>query len=284
MLGKHRLGVYEKAFDYGSNWPQKLSKAKHLGFDFFEISVDESDARLERLYWTEQQRTELRKASADEGIPISSMCLSAHRRFPLGSADADTERKAMEIMERAIDFSADMGIRVIQLAAYDVYYEQSTSDTVKRYTENLAKAAEMAEKQCVMLANEIMDTPFMNSISKHLCYEAKINSPWLKVYPDLGNLSAWSNDVRAEITKGIGSIIQVHLKDTLAVTDSFHGQFRDLKFGEGCVDFAACFRALEENNYCGPYLIEMWHKKGRSDIEDVAEAKAYITDIFNKAV
>ena len=71
-----------------------------------------------------------------------------------------------------------------------------------------------------------------------------VNSPWFTVYPDLGNLSARGNDVAAELALGIGSITAVHLKDTVAVGPGSAGQFRDVPFGEGCVDFAHAFSVL----------------------------------------
>lgn len=57
------------------------------------------------------------------------MCLSAHRRFPFGSADPAIREKAYLIMDQAIDFAVDLGIRTIQIAGYDVYYEESTFDS-----------------------------------------------------------------------------------------------------------------------------------------------------------
>lgn len=48
------------------------------------------------------------------------MCLSAHRRFPLGSEDDAVRAQGLEIMRKAIQFAQDVGIRVIQLAGYDV--------------------------------------------------------------------------------------------------------------------------------------------------------------------
>lgn len=284
MLGKHLLGIYEKALDATDGWEQRLEKAAMLGFDFLEMSVDESDIRLERLNWDKSKRFELLDISHKTGVPISSMCLSAHRRFPLGSSDPSIAENALRIVERAVELASDLGIRIIQLAAYDVYYEKSTSETIKRYEENLAKAAEIAEKHGIMLANEIMDTSFINSISKHLVYEYNVNSPWLRVYPDVGNLSAWGNDVACELKKGVGSIVQVHLKDTLAVTDNFPGQFRDLEFGTGCVDFENCFSTLESCGYCGAYLIEMWHKNGQSDVENIAKAKGFLERCFYNAM
>ncbi|MEI3064800.1 MAG: hypothetical protein V8S99_08455 [Oscillospiraceae bacterium] len=61
MLGNHLLGLYEKALDLADSWKTRLEKVKALGFDYMEISIDESDARLARLDWTAQQRRELRE-------------------------------------------------------------------------------------------------------------------------------------------------------------------------------------------------------------------------------
>lgn len=34
MLGKHRLGIYEKALDRDDSWERRLEKAAELGFVF----------------------------------------------------------------------------------------------------------------------------------------------------------------------------------------------------------------------------------------------------------
>lgn len=56
---------------------------KSCGFDFVEMSVDETDERLSRLDWSAAQRASLVTAMLETGVAIPSMCLSAHRRFPL---------------------------------------------------------------------------------------------------------------------------------------------------------------------------------------------------------
>lgn len=285
MLGTHLLGIYEKAFDAADSWEMRLNKAARAGFDFMEISIDEQDARLERLMWSRMQRRELYERCFDANLPLRSMCLSAHRRFPFGSADAAVRERAREIMERAIDFSCDLGIRVIQLAGYDVYYEASTPESAARFAEGMEWAADMAARSQVMLAMEIMDTPFMNSITKHLRYEKEIASPWYKVYPDLGNLCAWpENDAAAELAMGIGSMVAVHVKDTLAVADGYSGRFKCVPFGSGCVDFRARFAQLEWLGYQGPYMIEMWHQDGEDDFAQVCAAKRFIETEFERAM
>lgn len=285
MLGEHLLGLYEKALDPTGTWETRLEKAKKLGFDFMEISIDETDARLKRLYWTKEQIEELRRTCYAAGIGFQSMCLSAHRRFPFGSADPFIRAKAYEIMEKAIDFAAAMGIRVIQLAGYDVYYEPSTPESVKQFREGMVWAARKAAQKQVMLAMEIMDTTFMNSISKHMAFEGMLHSPWYKVYPDLGNLSAWpENDVDFELERGIGSIVAIHLKDTLAVTDNFSGKFKCVPFGSGCVDFPRRFSQLEQLDYRGPYMVEMWYTEGTDDCEEAAKAKAWLEEQFQLGI
>ena len=50
------LGIYEKALPKGITWRKRLMMAKELGFDFVEISIDETDERLSRLDWTQDER------------------------------------------------------------------------------------------------------------------------------------------------------------------------------------------------------------------------------------
>ncbi len=53
----------------------------------------------------------------------------------------------------------------------------------------------------------------------------KINSPWFTVYPDVGNLTAWGNELESELVKGIDRIAAIHLKDTYPVTPDSRGNF-----------------------------------------------------------
>lgn len=284
MLHQHYLGIYEKAMDPALSWMDRLNTVKSLGFDFMEISIDESDERLARLDWGAGERALLHDAIQQSGVPLRSMCLSAHRRFPFGSADPEKRARAYDIMEKAIDFAQEFDIKVIQLAGYDVYYEPSTEESRQAFLDGLKWACRLAEQKQIMLAMEIMDTSFLNSISKNLWYEEEINSPWYAVYPDLGNLSAWGNDVEQELEKGRGSIVAVHIKETLAVTPEFEGKFKCVPFGTGCVDFVSCFRKLEELNYKGPYLIEMWYDPQKDSLHEIAAAKQFVEENYQKAL
>ena len=250
MLSKQiPLGIYEKALPAGECWLERLRLAKTLGFDFVEMSVDETDERLSRLDWSREQRLALVNAIVETGVRVPSMCLSAHRRFPLGSEDDAVRAQGLEIMRKAIQFAQDVGIRVIQLAS----------------------------RAQVTLAMEIMDYPLMNSISKALGYAHYLNNPWFQLYPDIGNLSAWDNDVQMELQAGIGHIVAVHVKDTKP------GVFKNVPFGEGVVDFERCFETLKQSGYCGPYLIEMWSETAEDPAAEVAKARDWVKARMAKA-
>lgn len=252
----YTLGLYEKAMPGDLTWKEKLETAKAAGYDFVEISIDETDAKLSRLDWSKEERRELVNTMYEVGLPIRTMCLSGHRKYPIGSSDQATCTRGMEIMEKAIQLADDLGIRIIQLAGYDVYYEESTPETVERFGKNLEKCALMAARAGVVLGFETMETEFMNTVEKAMVYVDKVNSPYLGVYPDMGNITnaayAYGADVLDDIRTGIGHLDAVHLKETVP------GVFREVPFGTGHVDFQA---VIGETWKAGVrrYVTEMWY-------------------------
>ncbi|KXT75598.1 L-ribulose-5-phosphate 3-epimerase [Streptococcus sp. DD12] len=280
------IGIYEKATPKQFTWPERLQFAKELGFDFVEMSIDESDHRLARLDWTAQERLAIVQAIYETGVRVPSICFSGHRRYPLGSNDSQKEKKALELMRACINLAQDLGVRVIQLAGYDVYYEEKSPETRQRFLKNLRLACDWAEEAQVILAIEIMDDPFINSIEKYLAIEKAIDSPYLFVYPDTGNVSAWHNDLWSEFYLGHRSIAALHLKDTYPVTENSAGQFRDVPFGQGCVDWDKTFQVLKESQYKGPFLIEMWSENCDSIEETrqaIQEARDFLLPKIEKA-
>lgn len=275
------LGIYEKALPKTDSWLTRLQLVRDLGFNFLELSIDESDERLARLDWTKDERAAVRDACWQTGVRIHTLMLSGHRRYPLGSADPAVQQKSCDMLGKAIDLASDLGIRNVQLAGYDVYYEPKTIMSRECFIENLQRGVAYAATREVTLAIETMDDPFLNSLTKIRALKEQIHSPWLQAYPDVGNLSAWpENDVGRELELGIANIASVHLKDTQAVTADHPGQFRDVLFGDGVVDFAGCLRTLKRLHYGGAFTIEMWTEKAADPIKEVKQAKAFFDKLF----
>ncbi|MDR0441014.1 MAG: L-ribulose-5-phosphate 3-epimerase [Candidatus Accumulibacter sp.] len=273
---KNPVGIYEKALPRDMTWAERFDAARAAGYDFLELSIDETKERMARLDWSTRERLDFIRASLEAGMPVPTMCLSGHRKIPFGSADPVIRARAAELMTRAIRFAVDTGIRVIQLAGYDVYYEPPTHESRERYYAGMERAVEEAARHQVMLALEIMDTPFMNSISRYLALKERLPSPWLRVYPDLGNLTAWGCDIERELGLGIEHIVGIHVKETRPVGPNFPGAFRDVPFGEGTVDFAHCFEVLHNLAYAGPFMIEMWTEKAADPLKEIALARQWV--------
>ncbi|MGC9423381.1 L-ribulose-5-phosphate 3-epimerase [Vibrio sp.] len=279
---KFRLGIYEKALPDDLSWQDRLIKAKEAGFDFIEISVDETDKRRARLDWSDEEIYQLRRLCEKYQMPLQSMCLSAHRKFPFGSMDENIRAESQRIMEKAITLAYKLGIRCIQMAGYDVYYEPQSEETHHRFIEGMKQATKLAERAGIMLGVEIMDTPYLNSLSKFEVLKREIPSPYFMAYPDVGNISGWNYDVCTELKLSRDHLVQVHLKDTLRVSETNDGQFRDLVIGEGQVDFAAIFKTLADIDYRAPLVIEMWAQNDNW-FEDITQAKATLKSIANQS-
>ena len=100
---KMPVGLYEKALPSSLSWEERLAAAGQAGYDFVEISIDESDERLARLDWPASERAELRRSIANTGVRIMTMCLSGHRKYPLGSHNPELRRQVDALLsEKAV--------------------------------------------------------------------------------------------------------------------------------------------------------------------------------------
>lgn len=246
------LGIYEKAFPAEYSWEQILSSAKLAGYDFVEMSIDETSMRLDRLYWSHSERESLRKLIFDTGVPIWGMGISAHRKFPLGSASPELRQKGFEILQRSIEFSGDLGIRVIQIMGYDAIYEPSNADTQARYLEALYTSVKWASAAGVTLALENGDHVLVDSVEKAMRFVNAINSPWFQVYPDIGNMTAAGYSPLEQLPLAVGHNVGVHVKDTRP------GEYRGVLIGQGTVQIQESLSLLAQMGFTGPLEMELW--------------------------
>lgn len=279
MSRKYTIGLYEKAMPSTLTWKEKLSIAKKHGYDFVEISIDESDEKQARLQWTKEERMELVQAMYETGVPLGSMCLSGHRKYPLGSADPAVRERGLQMMQDAVILAKDLGIRIIQLAGYDVYYEDSTDETVRLFGENLKVAVDMAAKEGITLGFETMETPFMNTCTKSMKYVDDVNSSYLNVYPDCGNLNnaaiTYGTDVYEDLRTCTGHVVAMHLKETEP------GKFRDMLYGQGIVDFPKMVDVAWDMGI-RRYVTEFWYLGNEAWEEDVEFCNKAMTKLLDE--
>lgn len=278
-MKSYQLGLYEKALPPELSWREKMEWARRTGFDYIEISIDEIEERLARLEWNAEEREQFNTLMLQTGVPVRSMCLSGHRKYPLGSHDPAVAARGMDIMAKAVLLAEDLGIRTIQLAGYDVYYEEGDDETRSRFEENLKKAALMAAEGGVVLGFETMETEFMNTVEKAMHYVSRVNSPYLQVYPDIGNITnaakRYGRDVLNDLRTGEGHLVAMHLKETVP------GVFREVPFGTGHVDFESAIQAAWVLGV-RRYVAEFWYTGSKNWQDDVFFARRMLGDILDR--
>lgn len=274
------LGLYEKSMPSELDWEERLRLTRELGFDYMEFSVDESDQRQARLGWTTQERLALVRTMEQTGVRLESMCLSGHRKWPFGSHDAGVREHSLEIMRDALELARNLGLHTIQLAGYDVYYEEGDEQTAAWFYENLCRATEMAAQAGVMLGFETMETPFMDTVQKAMHYVKRVNSPYLGVYPDTGNLTnasfLYGVSVADDIAHGAGHIVAAHIKETVA------GAYREIPFSTGTTDYEGALSQLVAQGVCR-YVAEMWYTGSKQWQDDIAFAAEFARNKLDAA-
>ncbi len=269
------LSLYEKAMPDSLSLAEKSALLLAAGFDGLEISVDESDGRLARVL-DDRVKQDTLAALRSASIPVRTMCLSGQRRFPFGSRDGEIRKQSLRLVQKAVDFSYDASIRVIQIPGYDVWYEERGTDTEQYFCEGLRLATDYAAQSGVILAFETMENGFMNTAEKAMAYVERINSPYLQVYPDTGNITNGTDDPVGDLKTARGHIVAAHLRDTLPEV------FRDLEYGQGRVDFVPCMAELLAQ---GVRLLnwEFWYDGKTEPRKYIRRNLQYIIDCFGKA-
>ena len=272
-----KIGLYEKAIPLQLEWTEKFAVVKTAGYDFLELSIDGLEPRISRLGWTDAEIYSIRAASEAAGVPILTMALTANRYFPLGETDIMLREKGLAIVLRGIEIAQKMGIRLIQLAAYDVFGKPSTPETDRLFRNSLHYLEKIAASHGVMIALEVMDVTYSNTTSKILSLINEVDSPWLQIYADIANIAAGGVDPVQDLPKGGKHILCVHLKDAVP------GCSRDIIFGGGIIDFESCFRCLMDMDYSGLFVVETWSKEELSFIPYLSEVNSFLRERISVA-
>lgn len=274
----YTLGLYEKAMPKNLSWKEKLQVAKETGYDFVEISIDETEEKIQRVYMSKEERLELIQCMHEVDLPIRSMCVSALTKYSLGNSDEILCKRGMEIAEKAIILAEDLGVRIVMIPGYDVYYQESTPETQARFIKNLKEVAMIAAKHGVLVELETMENNFMNTVWKAMYYVKQIDSVYLGIYPDSGNTKnaavTLGNDEIVDLVSGKGHISSLHLKETIP------GVFREIEYGTGHVDFEKVINAAWKIGV-RKYVTEFWYtgnEEWKSDIVKAHDMAARILD------
>lgn len=263
------LGIYEKAIPLQYTWDEKFQIAKQAGFDFIELSIDGKHPRVDRLDWTDEELDEILTISKKHNMPFQTMAFTAPRFYPLG--DETTYKQGIEMTIKALRVASRLGIKVMQIPAYDVYQKESTDKTKQRYKESLLDLLPIAEKCNVILAIEVLeDVPHMETIKQGQVLIDEINHPNLKLYADTGNVAYNNHPVYEDLECENNSIVACHVKDAI-----IHNE-HNIPYGEGIVNFNECFMHFRKNDFNGYFVAECWSEEDPAFVPYLSKITEFI--------
>lgn len=266
------LGVYEKALRSTDDWDDLFCQVREAGFGSVDLSVDESAERFARLAWRASQRHAVRQAALRQGVRLGGLCLSVHRRIAPGSSDPAQQARAWEVLRQGIGLCADLGIPLLQLAGYFAHYEPASTGARRRYVESLRWGAHWASRRGVALGIENVDGDDICSITAALEVVREVNSAWLALYPDIGNLAEHGLDVVAELAAGQGRMLALHVKDVET------GKPRRVPMGTGVVPWDAAFSELARQHWSGRVVVETRNDDATDSVQRARAARLFLEE------
>jgi D-psicose/D-tagatose/L-ribulose 3-epimerase len=219
-----------------------VEKIKEWGYDGVELPV--FDMNL-------PEYEKIGKKLAELGMGATAVTVCTDTENPI-SPDASIRDAAVERLKKAVDCVAAAGgthlCGPIHSALGTFSGQGRTEDEWKRAQETLARAADYAQKQNVVLVVENLnrfECYFLNSSEDNGRFCREVNHPYLKMMYDTFHAHIEEKDPFAAVDSCKDQLVHVHISENDRSTP-----------GEGQVNWDASFEALRRAGYDGWFVIE----------------------------
>lgn len=222
-----------------SSLEERFALARDLGFHGLEVRPAD-DIVLAR---------QMREVAQKTGIVLHSVMYGGWHA-PLSSPDKSTAEKGADDVRNALKFAKEVGADGVLLVPAVVNEHVRYVEAYERSQRYLKQLAKQAEELRVRILVENVWNNFLLSPLEFARYIDEINSPWVQVYFDVGNVLVfgWPEDWIRTLGKRIK---KVHLKDF----KKGPRQFVNLR--EGDVNWREVLKALREVGYTGYLTAEL---------------------------
>ena len=261
-----KTGINIWSFRGGLTAREYIEMAKDAGYDGIEFGLDETG--IVGLDSSDEDIRELKRIAEGEGIETPSLATGLYWRYPFTSSDRNTREKAKSIVRRQLDLAALLGADTIlvvpglvgadfipdgEVTEYDVAYDLAL--------EAFMELKEYAEEVKVNIGLENVWNKFLLSPLEMRDFVDKIDSPYVGVYFDVGNVV--STGYPEHWIKILGKRIKkVHFKDFRVSVGNING-FVDLLSGD--VNYPAVMEQFRKVGYDDYVIAEMGVYKNYPD-------------------
>ena len=231
--GNNRGVIYKAVKTNGKLTAGQLTKLKELGFDGVE---GVSPGIADKAAYMDMIRA--------SGMPVHGVVDMVHWKQRLSSPDASVRAAGQKALEQAVIDSKEFGGSSVLLVPGKVSGPDETHDHVwQRSIAEIRKTLPLASKLGIHILIENVWNGFCETPELLCRYIDEINSPWVGVYFDIGNVQKFSP--AHECIRKLGKrIVKLDVKDW-GVKNGF------CKLGEGDVDWPEVRKALKEIGFSG---------------------------------
>lgn len=240
----------------------------HLSYlDRFKIARDAGFEALQVDTTPDPHEAEAVKEAVEKtGLRIDSVMNMLHWKYPLSSSDPAVVEKSLQGMRTSLHNAKLWGAGCVLLVPAVVNEQTSYRQAWTRSQRQIRKLVPLAQELKVIIALEEVWNKFLLSPLEFATYVDQFNSPWVKVWFDVGNVVFYGYPQDWIRTLG-PRIADVHLKDFKHTGNCYEW----VNIGDGDIDWPAVRAAFSEVGYHGTAVVEL---KGGDE--------AYLKDVSNR--
>ncbi len=240
----------------GWSFEQGLELIKKSGYDGVELWL--GDVPWFQMATTDAQVRDLRRQVESAGLVVSNVSTGLHWRYPISARDPKVREEGLRIVERQLETAQILGTDAILMVPGLVTEEVPYNEVYQRCVEGLRALAPEAEKARVKIGCENCNAEhrFLLSPRDFAAFLDDINSPWVGIHLDVGNIhdtgfaEQWIEIHGPRMTR-------IHLKDVMKHRGRCGHQsvYTNLFLGDN--NWRAIRAALEKVHYDGWLVAEM---------------------------
>lgn len=246
-------GVNQWCFPEGLPLEQLFLISRETGYDAVELNVNPLGGVGLTMETTATEAEAIGRMAKEHGIQLRSLSTSLLWHTPLSSADASVREQGRRIVEKQLELAEQLGIDTVLVVPGAVNEETSYDECYDRSRAELALLVKEAERRRVRIGIENVWNKFLLSPLEMRAYVDDLQSSYLGVYFDVGNIL--HNGYPQQWIKILGSrIFKVHVKDYRPGVGTGHG-FVPLLSGD--VNWTAVRSALKDIGYTDAVTAEV---------------------------
>lgn len=251
------------------NWENEFRIAQQLRLDEIEFIFDYENYESNPLWKDEEQKLE--NIIRETGVKVNSVCFDYFMRRPFYKYEGDIKEAVKEenqrILLHVLESMKRLGIRLLEIPLVD----------------NSSLKSKKEEEEFKNFLLDIIDTIGGNHHfgletdlppRKFRSYIESFKNESVFANYDSGNSSGLGYDPYEEITVLSDLIYNIHIKDRIY-------QGTTVKLGTGSAQFPRLFRALEEINYSGSFILQAARAEEGLEKDNISEQIIFVEENIN---